>query len=63
MRTLENKIKIIKENNKVIKVELNGQELKGITNVKINNDYTYHHSAESIIVEISNISLLEIIEN
>lgn len=60
---MENKIKIIKENDKVIKIELNGQELKGITNVKINNDYTPHSSAESIIVEISNISLLEIIEN
>lgn len=60
---MENRVKIIKENNKAVKVELNGQELKGITNVKINNDYTPHSSTESIIVEISNISLLEITKN
>lgn len=60
---MENKIKIHKSNGKVTVIEINGQKLTGVKGIKINNDYTPHSSAESIIVEISNISLLEIIEN
>lgn len=58
-----NKIKIIKKDNKIIKIELNGIELKGISNIKILNDYTPNNLKESIIVEISNISFLEIVSN
>ncbi len=60
---MENKIKLFKENNKIIGIELNGQKLKGVINIKINNDYTVQNSKESVIVEISNISSLEIISN
>ena len=37
---MENKIKLFKKNNKIVKIKLNGQSLKGVTNIKINNDYT-----------------------
>lgn len=58
---MENKIKLFKKNNKIVKIELNGQSLKGVTNIKINNDYTTQETKESVIVEISNISSLEIV--
>ncbi len=58
-----NKIKLFKIKDKIVGIELNGQRLKDITNIKINNDYTPQTSKESVIVEISNISSLEIINN
>lgn len=58
----ENKIKILKKNNKVTKVELNGEVIKGVTKLEIKNDYTPNSTKESVIVEISNISSLEIME-
>lgn len=60
---MENQIKLFKENGKIVGIELNGQKLKGITNIKINNDYTVQSTKESVIVEISNISSLEIVSN
>lgn len=59
----ENKIKILKKNNKVTKVELNGEIIKGVTKLEIKNDYTPNSTKESVIVEISNISSLEIVED
>lgn len=47
---MENKIKLFKKNNKIVKIELNGQSLKGVTNIKINNDYTAQETKESVIV-------------
>ena len=58
----ENKIKILKKNNKVTKVELNGEIIKGVTKLEIKNDYTPNSTKESVIVEISNISSLQIME-
>lgn len=61
MKKLDNKVKIYKKGGEAIKIEINGQEMVGVTNIKINNDYAPRNSKESVIVEISNISLLEII--
>lgn len=58
-----NKVKIYKKNNKVVKVVLNGQVIKGVGKIKINNDYTPQNSNESITVEISDVSLLEIVSD
>lgn len=44
------------------KVELNGEIIKGVTKLEIKNDYTPNSTKESVIVEISNISSLEIME-
>lgn len=60
---MENKVKIYKKDNKVVKVVLNGQVIKGVTKIKINNDYTPQNSNESIAIEISNVSLLEIVSD
>lgn len=57
---MENKIKILKKNNKPVAIEINGNLISGINSIKINNDYTSQKSNESIIVEITNISFLEI---
>lgn len=60
---MENKVKIYKKDNKVVKVVLNGQVIKGVTKIKINNDYTPQNSNESIAIEISDVSLLEIVSD
>lgn len=60
---MENKVKIYKKDNKVVKVVLNGQVIEGVTKIKINNDYTSQNSNESIAIEISDVSLLEIVSD
>ncbi len=60
---MENKVKIYKKDNKIVKIVLNGQVIEGVTKIKINNDYTPQNSNESIAIEISNISLLEIVSD
>lgn len=60
MKILENKVKICKKDNKAVKIVLNGQVIEGVTKIKINNDYTTQNSNESIVIEISDISSLEI---
>lgn len=60
---MENKVKIYKKDNKVVKVVLNGQVIKGVAKIKINNDYTPQNSNESIVIEISDVSLLEIVSD
>lgn len=60
---MENKVKIYKKGNKVVKIVLNGQVIEGVTKIKINNDYTPQNSNESIVIEISNVSLLEIVSD
>lgn len=60
---MDNKIKIYKSGEIVEKVELNGEIIQGIKSVKIKNDYTPLASEESIVIELTNISLLEIISN
>lgn len=59
----DNKIKIYKKDGIPIKIEINGQELKGISKIEIKNYYTADNFNESVIVEITNISFLEIITN
>lgn len=54
---MENKVKIYKKDNKAVKIVLNGQVIEGVTKIKINNDYTPQNSNESIVIEISDISL------
>lgn len=56
-------MKIYKKDNKAVKMVLNGQVIKGVTKIKINNDYTSQNSNESIVIEISDVSLLEIVSN
>lgn len=60
---MENKVKIYKKDNKVVKIVLNGQVIEGVTKIKINNDYTPQNSNESIVIEISDISSLEIVSD
>lgn len=60
---MENKVKIYKKDNKVVKIVLNGQVIEGVIKIKINNDYTPQNSNESIAIEISNVSLLEIVSD
>lgn len=60
---MENKVKIYKKDNKVVKIVLNGQVIEGVIKIKINNDYTPRNSNESIAIEISNVSLLEIVSD
>ncbi|WP_462335699.1 hypothetical protein [Fusobacterium varium] len=60
---MENKVKIYKKDNKVVKIVLNGQVIEGVTKIKINNDYTPQNSNESIVIEISDVSLLEIVSD
>lgn len=60
---MENKVKIYKKDNKVVKIVLNGQVIEGVTKIKINIDYTPQNSNESIVIEISDVSLLEIVSD
>lgn len=60
---MKNKVKIYKKDNKVVKIVLNGQVIEGVTKIKINNDYTPQNSNESIVIEISDVSLLEIVSD
>lgn len=60
---MENKIKIYKSGEIIEKVELNGKMIQGVKSVKIKNDYTPLVSEESIVIELTNISLLEIVSN
>ena len=53
-------IKILKKENKVLKVEIDGREYKNISKVEIKNDYTSNKINESVIIEFKDISLLEI---
>lgn len=57
---MENKVQIYKKDNMAVKIVLNGQVIEGVTKIKINNDYTPQNSNESIVIEISDISSLEI---
>ena len=54
------KIKILKKENEVSKVEIDGREYKNISKVDIKNDYTSNGINESVIIEFKDISLLEI---
>ena len=54
------KIKILKKENEVLKVEIDGREYKNISKVEIKNDYTSNGINESVIIEFKDISLLEI---
>lgn len=54
------KIKILKKENEVLKVEIDGREYKNISKVEIKNDYTSNKINESVIIEFKDISLLEI---
>ena len=54
------KIKILKKENEVSKVEIDGREYKNISKVEIKNDYTSNGMNESVIIEFKDISLLEI---
>lgn len=54
------KIKILKKENEVSKVEIDGREYKNISKVEIKNDYTSNGINESVIIEFKDISLLEI---
>jgi hypothetical protein len=60
VKILENKVQIYKKDNMAVKIVLNGQVIEGVTKIKINNDYTPQNSNESIVIEISDISSLEI---
>lgn len=53
-------IKILKKENEVLKVEIDGREYKNISKVEIKNDYTSNVINESVIIEFKDISLLEI---
>lgn len=53
-------IKILKKENEVLKVEIDGREYKNISKVEIKNDYTSNKINESVIIEFKDISLLEI---
>lgn len=53
-------IKILKKENEVSKVEIDGREYKNISKVEIKNDYTSNRINESVIIEFKGISLLEI---
>ena len=53
-------IKILKKENEVSKVEIDGREYKNISKVEIKNDYTSNGINESVIIEFKDISLLEI---
>ena len=57
-----NKVKIYKENGRAVKIELNGQELQWVTSIEIKTHYTPKDTKESLIIELSNISKLEIID-
>ena len=54
------KIKILKKENEVSKVEIDGREYQNISKVEIKNDYTSNGINESVIIEFKDISLLEI---
>jgi len=54
------KIKILKKENEVSKVEIDGREYQNISKVEIKNDYTSNGINESVITEFKDISLLEI---
>lgn len=54
------KIKILKKESEVLKVEIDGREYKNISKVEIKNDYTSDGIKESVIIEFKDISLLEI---
>lgn len=54
------KIKILKKENEVSKVEIDGREYQNISKVEIKNDYTSNRINESVIIEFKDISLLEI---
>lgn len=54
------KIKILKKENEVSKVEIDGREYKNISKVEIKNDYTSNGINESVIIEFKDISLLEV---
>ena len=51
---------ILKKENEVSKVEIDGREYKNISKVEIKNDYTSNGINESVIIEFKDISLLEI---
>ena len=53
-------IKILKKENEVSKVEIDGREYKNISKIEIKNDYTSNGINESVIIEFKDISLLEI---
>lgn len=53
-------IKILKKENEVSKVEIDGREYTNISKVEIKNDYTSNRINESVIIEFRGISLLEI---
>lgn len=55
-------IKILKKENEVLKVEIDGREYKNISKVEIKNDYTSNVINESVIIEFKDISLIEIIK-
>ena len=59
----ENKIKIYKTKGIVKKIEINGNTMYGVKSIKIKNDYASSTSDESIVIELTNISLLEIVSN
>ena len=43
-------IKILKKENEVLKVEIDGREYKNISKVEIKNDYTSNKINESVII-------------
>ena len=55
-------VKLYKKDGKVIKAELNGKEYTNIKNIRINNNYKDDSSQESIIIEFSAMTKLEIVD-
>lgn len=55
-------VKLYKKDGKVIKAELNGKEYDNIKNIRINNNYKDNYNQESIIIEFSAMTKLEIVD-
>ena len=55
-------VKLYKKDGKVIKAELNGKEYNNIKNIRINNNYKDNYNQESIIIEFSAMTKLEIVD-
>lgn len=55
-------VKLYKKDGKVIKAELNGKEYTNIKNIRINNNYKDNYNQESIIIEFSAMTKLEIVD-
>ncbi len=55
-------VKLYKKDGKVIKAELNGKEYTNIKNIRINNNYKDDSSQESIVIEFSAMTKLEIVD-